>query len=150
MSRSFGDRVAHSVGVSEEAEIKEFNLNDNDKFVILASDGLWDFLHNQDVWLIIIIIAFNLWECKIVKMVYPFYLKNNPEAACEKLIIEANLAWKRVKLINNNNNYYYNKEGDVIDDTTVVIIFLKSNSNANNVWLTNIIITTLFLYYITL
>ena len=33
---------------------------------------------------------------KIVKMVYPFYLKNNPEGACDKLIAEANLAWKRV------------------------------------------------------
>jgi serine/threonine protein phosphatase PrpC len=44
MARSFGDKVAHSVGVSEEADIKEFILNENDRFIILASDGLWDFL----------------------------------------------------------------------------------------------------------
>jgi serine/threonine protein phosphatase PrpC len=44
MARSFGDKVAHSVGVSAEPEIKEFILNENDKFVIIASDGLWDFL----------------------------------------------------------------------------------------------------------
>ena len=49
MSRSFGDRVAHSVGVSAEAEIREFVLCSNDKFVVIASDGVWEFLSNEDV-----------------------------------------------------------------------------------------------------
>jgi serine/threonine protein phosphatase PrpC len=49
MSRSFGDRVAHSVGVSAEAEVREFLLNTNDKFVVIASDGVWEFLSNEDV-----------------------------------------------------------------------------------------------------
>ena len=31
MSRSFGDRVAHSVGVSEEPEIKEYLFRKEDK-----------------------------------------------------------------------------------------------------------------------
>lgn len=49
MSRSFGDRVAHSVGVSCEAEVMEFTLGLNDKFVVIASDGVWEFLSNEDV-----------------------------------------------------------------------------------------------------
>ena len=49
MARSFGDKVAHSVGVSDEADIKEFSISNNDKFIIIASDGLWDFLQNIDV-----------------------------------------------------------------------------------------------------
>ena len=49
MSRSFGDRVAHSVGVSAEAEVREFLLTTNDKFVVIASDGVWEFLSNEDV-----------------------------------------------------------------------------------------------------
>jgi serine/threonine protein phosphatase PrpC len=49
MSRSFGDRVAHSVGVSAEAETKDFLLSLNDKFVVIASDGVWEFLSNEDV-----------------------------------------------------------------------------------------------------
>jgi serine/threonine protein phosphatase PrpC len=49
MSRSFGDRVAHSVGVSAEAETMEFTLGLNDKFVVIASDGVWEFLSNEDV-----------------------------------------------------------------------------------------------------
>ena len=53
----FGDRVAHSVGVSHEAEIMEFTLGLNDKFVVIASDGVWEFLSNEDV----------------AHIVYPFY-----------------------------------------------------------------------------
>jgi serine/threonine protein phosphatase PrpC len=49
MSRSFGDRVAHSVGVSHEAEVEEFTLSLQDKFVVIASDGVWEFLTNEDV-----------------------------------------------------------------------------------------------------
>ena len=49
MSRSFGDKVAHSVGVSAEAEIREFLMGVTDKFVVIASDGVWEFLSNEDV-----------------------------------------------------------------------------------------------------
>lgn len=49
MSRSFGDRVAHSVGVSAEPETEEFTLGLNDKFIVIASDGVWEFLSNEDV-----------------------------------------------------------------------------------------------------
>jgi len=49
MSRSFGDKVAHSVGVSAEAEVQSFLLGVHDKFVVIASDGVWEFLSNEDV-----------------------------------------------------------------------------------------------------
>ena len=46
MSRSIGDRIAHSVGVSAEAEIFKYNLYSHDKIIIIASDGVWEFLSN--------------------------------------------------------------------------------------------------------
>ena len=49
MSRSMGDGVAHSVGVSADPETLEFTLSVNDKFVVIASDGVWEFLSNEDV-----------------------------------------------------------------------------------------------------
>lgn len=49
MSRSFGDEVAASVGVSAIPEIKEWRLTDQDKFVVLASDGLWEFIESEEV-----------------------------------------------------------------------------------------------------
>lgn len=49
MTRSMGDGVAHSVGCSADPEIMEFTLSINDKFVVIASDGVWEFLSNEDV-----------------------------------------------------------------------------------------------------
>jgi serine/threonine protein phosphatase PrpC len=49
MSRSMGDKVAHSVGVTAEPETLEFTLGLNDKFLVIASDGVWEFLSNEDV-----------------------------------------------------------------------------------------------------
>ena len=41
MTRSFGDRVATIDGAICIPEIKENNFNENDKFMILASDNVW-------------------------------------------------------------------------------------------------------------
>ncbi len=52
MTRSFGDEVASRVGVICEPgkftvnnlEILELDLGKDDKFIVLASDGVWEFL----------------------------------------------------------------------------------------------------------
>ena len=49
MTRSMGDGVAHSVGVTAEPETMQFTLGLNDKFLVIASDGVWEFLSNEDV-----------------------------------------------------------------------------------------------------
>lgn len=49
MSRSLGDYIAHDFGVSEEPEITTYDLQSNDKFIVLGSDGVWEFLSNQTV-----------------------------------------------------------------------------------------------------
>lgn len=47
MTRSIGDMAATSVGVIARPEIMVFpNLHQNDKFLVIASDGLWDRLNN--------------------------------------------------------------------------------------------------------
>ena len=47
MSRSLGDYIAHSVGVATDPEIMRFELQPEDKFIIIASDGVWEFLTNE-------------------------------------------------------------------------------------------------------
>ena len=47
MTRSMGDKVAHSVGCTAEPETLEFLMGPNDKYVIIASDGVWEFLSNE-------------------------------------------------------------------------------------------------------
>lgn len=49
MSRSLGDEVAHSAGVSSEAEVHHRKLTPDDKFLIMGSDGLWEFCGNEEV-----------------------------------------------------------------------------------------------------
>ena len=47
MSRSFGDNVSKSVGVTCDPEIIKMKLDKRDRFVLLASDGVWEFISNQ-------------------------------------------------------------------------------------------------------
>jgi serine/threonine protein phosphatase PrpC len=49
MTRSFGDEVAASVGVLAEPEIMECFISQNDKFLVLASDGIWEFIESEEV-----------------------------------------------------------------------------------------------------
>jgi serine/threonine protein phosphatase PrpC len=95
MSRSLGDKVAQQVGVICDPEIFEMKLTPDDKFLIIASDGIWEFIPND----------------KAVELVVPFWIDNDPEGACDKLISESVQRWK--------------SEDEVIDDITVIVIFLS-------------------------
>ena len=80
MSRAIGDKVASSVGVIAEPEILEFEVTGEDRFIVVGSDGVFEFLSNEDV----------------VKMVVPYWRRDDPEGAAEVLAREARCAWLRV------------------------------------------------------
>lgn len=48
MSRSLGDLYAHEVGVSPEPITSSYTLGERDLFMILATDGLWDIMGNDE------------------------------------------------------------------------------------------------------
>ena len=58
MSRSFGDAIAFKVGVNAIPECREVILTPLDKIIVLASDGVWEFMPNEEV----------------ASIIYPFYL----------------------------------------------------------------------------
>lgn len=77
MSRSLGDAVAHTAGVSSEPEIFERTIDPaKDHFIIMATDGLWEFVSDQE--------AIDLAASK-----------KDPQQAVEALIREANDRWMR-------------------------------------------------------
>ena len=78
MSRSFGDQVACRVGVNAVPEVTELRMTPQDKVIILASDGVWEFLENQEV----------------AEIVYPYFLQKNAEGAAENLVRAAFKQWK--------------------------------------------------------
>ena len=49
MSRSIGDFNAQSIGVISTPDVFSHQMQKEDLFVILASDGLWDWLPNDRV-----------------------------------------------------------------------------------------------------
>ena len=60
MSRSIGDTLAHKVGVSSIPEFKEFNLNKSNPFaIVVASDGVWEFMSNEQVKNIVMKYKYN-------------------------------------------------------------------------------------------
>lgn len=75
--RSLGDAVAHTAGVISTPEFTERELNaETDKFLVIATDGLWEFVSNQET----------------VDMADTF---DTPSEAVESLVKEASLRWMR-------------------------------------------------------
>eukprot|EP00617_Octactis_speculum_P026339 CAMPEP_0185756434 /NCGR_PEP_ID=MMETSP1174-20130828/14868_1 /TAXON_ID=35687 /ORGANISM="Dictyocha speculum, Strain CCMP1381" /LENGTH=340 /DNA_ID=CAMNT_0028435397 /DNA_START=271 /DNA_END=1293 /DNA_ORIENTATION=- len=76
MSRSLGDTVAHSAGVISDPEITHSKLTSDTAFLVLASDGLWEFMDDQCV---VDMVAQNQTD--------------DTETICQKLIDEAKKRW---------------------------------------------------------
>lgn len=95
MSRSFGDLVAASVGVISDPDISLYNLTSKDKFILIASDGIWEYLSNQ----------------LCVDVVSKFYELGDIEKAADEIMKIAVNAWA--------------EHDDVQDDITIVIAFLN-------------------------
>jgi len=96
MSRSLGDNLAHTVGVSAEPEIQKFEFNGSEKFILLASDGIWEFIDSDES----------------VRIIKDFYEKDmDAVGALSALVKEAFKRWK--------------SEEDNIDDITAILIFFE-------------------------
>ena len=49
MSRSFGDNVSKPIGVTHIPQIIQLKVDKRDRFILIASDGVWEFISNQEV-----------------------------------------------------------------------------------------------------
>ena len=49
MSRAIGDEIAKSFGVIADPEIKCIKVEKSDQFLTLSSDGVWEFMSNEEV-----------------------------------------------------------------------------------------------------
>lgn len=100
MSRSFGDAVAKTVGVTSDPDVTivdrvSFGRKSNPSFAVLASDGVWEFMTSDEC------IAF-VSECIMSR-------KMNAQETCNALVSEAYERW--------------NAEEDVVDDITAAVVF---------------------------
>ena len=93
MSRSIGDIDAKKFGVIPNPQIVEYTLSYYSKYMIICSDGVWEFIDNE----------------RAMKIGNKYYLRNDPQGLCQELIQQA-------------INFWIN-EDIVIDDITVVTVF---------------------------
>ena len=54
VSRALGDTVAGSVGVVATPEVSQLKLDESAEYLILCSDGVWEFISNQEVLQLIV------------------------------------------------------------------------------------------------
>jgi len=76
MTRSFGDQVAGTVGVIAKPEIIDHTIDDNDCFIIIASDGVWEFISSQEA----------------IDIVAKY---ESPDVACRAVVSESIARWQR-------------------------------------------------------
>ena len=91
MARSIGDYAVKAVGVIPEPEVQRHDVTENHKFMILASDGVWEFISSQE--------AVEIVASKI---------HLGADMACENLIHQATERWAE-------------EEGDYRDDITAIV-----------------------------
>ena len=93
MSRSIGDLEGKNFGVTAEPGIIEYNISENTKYVVLGSDGIWEFLSNEHVK--------NLGK--------EFYLNNDPNGFVEELLTQSLIEWRC--------------NDSIVDDSTVIVLY---------------------------
>jgi len=76
-TRSLGDAAAERIGVIPDPEVRPRALTPSDRFLILASDGVWEFMSNQDA----------------VDLVSSEEARGDPQRACVLLCVEAYKRW---------------------------------------------------------
>ena len=98
VSRSFGDFYSEKIGVISIPEVKEYDIDYNiAKVMVIATDGIWEFLSNE----------------KVRDIIFPYYEENNIIGGIDKLVKVGSKMWS-VK----NPNY--------IDDLSAIVVFFKN------------------------
>ena len=93
MSRSLGDLQAKECGVISTPDIIEYDINKKTKYLVVCSDGIWEFISNEQV----------------AQICEEFYYKNDVGGFCKQLINCAVNIWT--------------EKGNTRDDITVVTVF---------------------------
>ncbi|CAN1281304.1 Probable protein phosphatase 2C 34 [Linum perenne] len=95
LSRAFGDYCIKEFGLISTPEVTQLRITESDQFVILATDGVWDVVSNQEA----------------VRVVSAAAANSNREKAAKRLVEFAARAWKR------------KRSGIALDDMSAICLF---------------------------
>lgn len=115
VSRTVGDIIGHSVGVSYEPEVALKEIESQDKFIVIASDGVWDVMNSSEV------------------IGFVFEKENSAkEKIAEELVNECRTRWEKINdykrrvaelRLKDNKKQTFNETNLSIDDISCVICF---------------------------
>ena len=94
MSRSIGDIDAKKIGVIPNPQIIEYNIYDETKYMIICSDGVWEFISNEEV----------------MEISNEYYIKNDSNGLCQCLF-------------ETSFKYWNDCGGFIVDDITAIVVF---------------------------
>ena len=97
VARALGDLEGVRCGIIPTPEVCTHTVQEEDLFLILASDGVWEFIENEEA----------------VRIVRLFHEQGKPALdACRFLIAKAALLWRT-------------NEGQYRDDITAIVVYLR-------------------------
>jgi len=100
MGRSIGDNAVKRIGVIAEPEVRTHEVSDRDDFLIMATDGVWEFIPNEEA-------------IELVGQFFDSGAENAAKDACKSLIDLAVKRWRDI-------------EGDYRDDITAIVMKLAT------------------------
>ena len=96
MSRSIGDSIAASVGVIADPDLVEHEFGPQDKYLVFMSDGIFEFISNEEV----------------IEFIHKHAQQGlSPREVGKRLVKEARKKWQE-------------EEEDIIDDCTAMVAYL--------------------------
>jgi len=106
--------------INYKPEIKVYDITEKDEYIVLASDGFWDLINNNEIEHTIKNQKSSESKQKIAKTLF--------DTCIDKAAREANLSTK--KLLSMNPGQF---KRDLIDDITIMIVDLKNQTSSSNI-----------------
>eukprot|EP00873_Tetraselmis_striata_P008771 jgi/Tetstr1/429035/TSEL_019000.t1 len=104
VTRSLGDAVGKSIGVTCEPDVTRIQIAENDKFIVMASDGVWDAVSNETV-------------------AETVMAADTPEDAAQEIVNKSLDAWKEKR--DAFKAKYGRAPGGIGDNITAVVVSLE-------------------------
>lgn len=83
MTRSIGDLASKKNGIISEPEMTTVHLTADDKFIIIATDGIWEFISSEEA----------------VNLIKDVWAQGKSEACCEKLLQVSISRWENEGMV---------------------------------------------------
>lgn len=121
MSRSIGDTIGSEVGVISTPICTFYDLRGNsDSFVVIASDGVWDVMENDDVVQFVEFYRNKCLKCVDLPALETECIVPNNSTIAQLLCEEARMRWFAI----------VEEEDIMIDDISCIVLELENTVNS--------------------